>query len=182
MKRLLPLVALTLLAPAWAHKVVGITDGDTMTLLVGRSQVVVRVANIDAPEKSQAFSEQARQSLAALCMGKDAQFQEQDVDVYGRVVANVTCGGVDTGRVQVERGLAWVYPKYNKDLELPGLEAIARRDQRGLWSHANAVPPWEHRRQPRLKKAVAKQSVEGICFVGRHGEYRIVEGVKRYGC
>ncbi|HEY8607359.1 MAG TPA: thermonuclease family protein [Noviherbaspirillum sp.] len=182
MKLLIPLLGLTLLAPAWAHKVVGVTDGDTLTLLVDNAPVIVRLANIDAPEKTQAFSEQAKQSLAAMCMGKDAQFKKQDVDVYGRVVASVSCDGVDTGRIQVERGLAWVYTRYNKDLSLPGLEAIAKRDRRGLWSHANAVPPWEHRK-PRIKKAVAsKQSVEGICFVGRHGEYRIVEGVKRYGC
>ncbi|GIZ51990.1 thermonuclease family protein [Noviherbaspirillum aridicola] len=182
MKLLLSLLGLTLLSPAWANKVVGITDGDTLTIQVGKSPVVVRVADIDAPEKNQAFSEQAKQSLSSLCFGKQAQYQERDVDAYGRVVATVTCGGVDISRVQVERGLAWVYTEYNKDLSLPGLEAIARRDKRGLWSHPNAVPPWEFRRQPRLKKAVAKQSVEGICFVGRHGEYRIVDGAKRYGC
>lgn len=182
MKLLLPLLGLILGAPAWAHKVVGITDGDTMTLLVGKDAVVVRVAYIDAPEKSQAHSEQARQSLAALCMGKDARFREQDVDVYGRTVATVTCDGVDVSRSQVERGLAWVYPEYNKDLSLPGLEAIARRDRRGLWSHAQAVPPWEYRRQPRVKKVASRQSVEGICFVSRHGEYRIVDGARRYGC
>lgn len=182
MKLLLTLFGLTMLAPAWAHKVVGITDGDTLTLLVDKSQVVVRLANIDAPEKNQAYSEQARQSLSSLCFGKDAQYQEHDVDKYGRVVASITCGGTDISRIQVERGLAWVYTRYNKDLTLPGLEAMARRDKRGLWSHPDPVPPWEFRRQPKLKKTAAKQSVEGICFVGRHGEYRIVDGVKRFGC
>lgn len=104
MKLLLSLIGLTLLGPAWAHKVVGITDGDTLTLQVGKSPVVVRLANIDAPEKNQAYAEQAKKSLSALCFGKEAEYEERDVDPYGRVVATVTCGGVDTSRAQVERG------------------------------------------------------------------------------
>jgi micrococcal nuclease len=181
MRLLIALFGLMLIAPAWAYKVTGITDGDTLTLLVGKEEIPVRLANIDAPEKTQAFGEQARQSLSTLCWGKDAQYKEQDVDHYGRMVAVVTCGGVETSRAQVERGMAWVYPKYNKDLTLPGLEAMARQDRRGLWMHGASVPPWEYRR-PVKKAAASGQSVEGICFVGRRGEYRIVNGMRKYGC
>ena len=184
MRLLLFLFGLSLWLPVHAHKVIGISDGDTLTLLVDEKPLKIRLANIDAPEKMQAFGERSKQSLSDLCWGKDASFKSQDIDRYGRTVAVVVCGGVEVNRVQVERGMAWVYPQYNQDLTLPGLEAMARRDRRGLWADADPVSPWEFRR-PQIKKAstsLPKGSVEGICFVDRHGEYQIVEGRKRYGC
>lgn len=41
-------------------KVVGISDGDTLTLLSGREQIKVRLVEIDAPEKGQAFGNRAK--------------------------------------------------------------------------------------------------------------------------
>jgi micrococcal nuclease len=184
MKKSLFLLTLAIALPAYAHKVIGIADGHTLTLLVNDKPLKVRLANIDAPEKTQAFGEQSKQSLSELCVGKDARYKEQDIDRYGRNVAVVTCGGVEVNRAQIERGMAWVYARHNKDLSLPGLEAMARMEHRGLWSDAEPVPPWEFRR-PKIKKvsaALSKTSVEGICFIDRRGEYRIVEGAKRYGC
>jgi micrococcal nuclease len=175
---------LALVAPAHAHKVIGIADGDTLTLLVDAKPLKIRLANIDAPEKVQSFGERSKQSLSDLCFGKDASYKEQDIDRYGRTVAVVTCGGVEVNRAQIELGMAWVYPKYNKDLTLPGLEAMARKVGRGLWSDAAPTPPWEFRR-PKFKKvsaASSKASVEGICFVDQRGEYQFVDGRKRYGC
>lgn len=174
----------TLLAPAHAHKVIAISDGDTLTLLVNEKPVKIRLANVDAPEKNQAFGDRSKQSLSDLCWGTDASYKEQDVDRYGRIVAVVSCGGVEANRAQVERGMAWVYPKYNQDLTLPGLEAMARRDKRGLWADANPIPPWEFRR-PQIKKvssSMPQGSVEGMCFIDQRGEYQIVDGRKRYGC
>lgn len=184
MKFLTLLFGLTFAAPALAHKVIGIADGDTLTLLIDAKPLKVRLANIDAPEKAQEFGERSKQSLSDLCFGKDASYKEQDIDRYGRTVAVVTCGGVEVNRAQIERGMAWVYPKYNKDLMLPGLEAMARNEGRGLWSDAEPMPPWQFRR-PKIKKvnaASSKASVEGICFVDRRGEYQFVDGRKRYGC
>ncbi len=99
---------------AHAHKVIGIADGDTMTVLVDRKSVKLRLANIDAPEKAQAFGQKSKQSLSDLCWGKDAQYDAQTLDRYGRTVAVVRCAGVEVNRVQVERGMAWVYVQYNK--------------------------------------------------------------------
>ena len=45
-------------------KVVGITDGDTITVLDGqKNQIKVRLANIDAPEKNQAFGARSKQAF-----------------------------------------------------------------------------------------------------------------------
>ena len=47
-------------------KIVRIADGDTITVLVYRMQVKVRLSTIDAPERGQDFSQRSRQALADL--------------------------------------------------------------------------------------------------------------------
>ncbi|MFP5391345.1 MAG: thermonuclease family protein [Gammaproteobacteria bacterium] len=132
---------------ALAARVIGISDGDTLTLLDARTQVKVRLANIDAPEKRQAYGAAARASLAELCFGKQASISVAARDRYGRTVATVNCEGVDANREQVRRGLAWVYDQYNKDRSLPALEQQARIARRGLWADQASQPPWEFRRK-----------------------------------
>ena len=141
--------ALLLLLAATAHaaEVISIADGDTLTVLEDRKQVKIRLANIDAPEKKQAFGERSRQSLADLCFRKEATYQVQDIDRYGRTVAVVTCEGVEANRAQVERGMAWVYERYNKDAGLPALQEQARTGKHGLWADPDPVPPWQWRRK-----------------------------------
>lgn len=132
---------------AAAHQVIGIADGDTLTLLVNQRPLKIRLANIDAPEKKQAFGQRSRQSLSELCWKKNAKYEVQDIDRYKRTVAVVHCGGVNVNRLQVERGMAWVYPRYNKDMHLPALQDAAQRDGRGLWFDREPVPPWQWRRK-----------------------------------
>jgi micrococcal nuclease len=52
-------------------KVVRIADGDTLTVLVDRMQVKVRLSEIDAPERGHDFSQRSRQALADLVFGKE---------------------------------------------------------------------------------------------------------------
>ena len=47
-------------------RVVGITDGDTLTLLVDRTQHKVRLAQLDTPEKAQPWGSRATQALAEM--------------------------------------------------------------------------------------------------------------------
>lgn len=147
-KILLALILLTA-APAYAHKVIGIADGDTLTLLVDKKPLKIRMANIDAPERKQAFGTRSRQSLSDLCWEKDATYEVQDVDRYGRTVAVVHCDGVNANRAQVEQGMAWAYTRYNKDRSLPELQKEAQWEKRGLWADPDSVPPWEFRRKKR---------------------------------
>lgn len=180
MKPLLFLLALLFspLLPANAHQVIGIADGDTLTLLVDRKPLKIRLSSIDAPEKKQAFGQRSKESLSDLCWGKDATYQTQTVDRYGRTVARVTCGGVDANRVQVERGMAWVYVQYNKDSALPAVQIAARSSRKGLWADAAPTPPWEFRRP-----VTTGQPEESGCITGpKGGRYQLVDGRKRYGC
>ena len=130
--------------------VVGVADGDTLTVLRDdHQQVKVRLADIDAPEKLQAFGNRSKQSLGALCHGKRAVVTAQANDRYGRTVGRVSCAGVDASEAQVRLGMAWVYEQYVKDRSLYKLQDDARAQGRGLWVDADPLAPWEWRRSRR---------------------------------
>ena len=163
---------------AHAEKVISIADGDTMTVLHDGKPLKIRLANIDAPEKKQAFGTKSKESLSELCWGKDSTYAVQNIDKYGRSVAVVTCGGVEVNRAQVERGMAWVYTRYNKDASLVSLETAAKSNHSGLWIDKAPVAPWDFRHG-----VVPSTNEDAKCYTGpRGGRYQLVNGVKRYGC
>jgi len=111
-------------AESWivSGRVVGISDGDTITLLDSdKRQHKIRLAGIDAPEKGQAFGERSRQSLAQMAHGKDAKLECHKTDRFGREVCKVwaqpldcpRCGKtLDVGLAQISVGLAWWFGRY----------------------------------------------------------------------
>lgn len=126
--------------------VIGISDGDTLTVLnESKQQIKIRLAEIDAPEKYQPFGTKSKQSLSDLCFGKKAEIAPQAKDRYKRTVARIKCDGVDANAEQVRRGMAWVYRKYARDHDLYVLEHNAKVEKRGLWSEPSPIPPWELR-------------------------------------
>jgi len=134
-------------------KVVKVADGDTITILAEREQVRVRLANIDTPERRQPWAKKAKRALADLVAGEWVEVEVLDIDRYGRTVGLVLVSGIEANRALVAAGHAWVYPRYNRDPELPDIEAAARAAGRGLWSlpAAERVPPWEWRQQQRRR-------------------------------
>src|SRR4051794_36557451 len=74
----------------YSARVVGITDGDTLTVLkANKVQVKIRLHGIDAPETGQDFGTRAKQSASDLAFGKDVTIRARDKDRYGRTVAEV---------------------------------------------------------------------------------------------
>ena len=149
---LLALLAGPLLAAEYSGKVVGVSDGDTLTLLVpdGASfkQVKVRLGEIDTPERRQPYGTRAQQTLSELAYNQQARVVVQDTDRYGRTVGRVYVGGVDVNAELVKQGAAWVYRQYLKDQSLLALEAEAKTAKRGLWGlpEAERCPPWDWRK------------------------------------
>jgi len=147
-------------APAYARdfegRVVGIQDGDTVTVLdAAKQQHRIRIAGIDAPEKAQAFGAAAKENLARLAFGKQADVRCSKRDRYGREVCNVYVGARDVGLEQVRSGHAWWFREYARE-QAPEdrkvyetAESEARGARRGLWHDASPVPPWDWRRQAR---------------------------------
>ena len=136
-----------LLSTAFLAAVIGISDGDTLTVLHDREPVKIRLAEIDAPEKKQPFGTKSKQALSDLCYGKQAEVSPQKKDRYGRMVARVRCNGLDASEQQVRDGMAWVFDRYVTDRSLYPLQDEARAARRGLWADDGAVPPWEWRKQ-----------------------------------
>lgn len=142
-----PLHAATL-----SGRVVGVHDGDTLTLLdANRHQTKIRLAEIDTPESAQPYGSRAKQALSDLVFGQDIRVDVREQDRYGRTVGRVYVGTTDVNAAMVSAGAAWVYRQYSHDPELLRLETEARSAGRGLWSlpEAQRPPPWEWRQQQR---------------------------------
>ena len=129
-------------------RVIGISDGDTFTLLTpDKQQVKIRLAEIDAPESGQPYGNKSKQALSGLIFSKDVRVVIQTTDRYGRTVGRPYVGSLDICEEMVRMGAAWAYREYLIDKGLLTLESDARSGKRGVWglSEAQNMPPWEWR-------------------------------------
>ena len=159
---LLALASRGAVAATLEGRVVGVTDGDTLTLLDSeRKRYKIRLGGIDAPEKAQPFGQRSKENLSDMVFGKDVRVEWKKRDKYKRIVGKVwvqpescpTCPmTLDAGHAQITVGLAWWYRKYARE-QSPGdrgayefSEQEARAKRVGLWSETDPVPPWDWRR------------------------------------
>lgn len=142
------LVAFSAAAVQLKGRVVGVSDGDTLTVLIEQGTVKVRLAEVDAPEAAQPFGRRSKQALSDLCYGKQVELAARGKDRYGRTIGTVTCDGIDAGTQQVRRGMAWVFDRYApRDSPLYKAQSEAQTARRGLWAQQDALSPWAWRRQ-----------------------------------
>jgi endonuclease YncB( thermonuclease family) len=125
-------------------RIVSITDGDTLTLLVDREQIRIRLAQIDAPESAQPYGKKSKAALSELAFGKTARVEVVAVDRYGRTVGEVYVGGLHVNSEMVRSGHAWAYTVYSRSLEIIAFEDEARAAGLGLWAlpESERDPPW----------------------------------------
>ena len=129
-------------------KVIRVLDGDTIEVLQSQMPVRIRLANIDAPEKKQAFGRWSTNQLKGLVAAQPVTVTYTQTDRYGRIIGRVfTTNGTEASRFMVQSGAAWVYERYNTDKALPALQREAQTQKRGLWSDSQPVPPWEWRHE-----------------------------------
>ena len=129
-------------------KVVGIHDGDTITVLDDQKvQHKIRLAEIDAPELGQPYGKNARQVLSTFVFRKNVEIAPTDTDRYGRPIAVILVDGRSVNREIVSRGAAWAYRKYLHDQSLLDVEAEAKSAQRGMWALQTdqITAPWDWR-------------------------------------
>jgi micrococcal nuclease len=132
----------------WSGKCVGISDGDTIRVMQGSNETKIRLYGIDCPELGQDFGAKARRFTGRMVFGKTVTVEDVDWDQYGRLVAWVWVDGQSLNKELLRAGLAWWYKYYApRDTELGVLEAKARKERLGLWSHPDPTPPWEFRRK-----------------------------------
>lgn len=158
MRALVAIVLLTL--TTWCHaepirgRVVGVLDGDTIDVLdAARVSHRIRLAGIDAPEKSQAYGHRSKQSLSDLIFGKEVSVEVHKRDRYEREIGRVMLDGEDVNLEQIRRGMAWFYRQYERELSpedqaaYDAAEVMARSKKVGLWADQAPLSPWMFRRK-----------------------------------
>ena len=129
-------------------KVVKVSDGDTVTILTSdKTQHKIRLNDIDAPEKKQAFGNKSKDNLAKYIAGKTVTVEYQKKDKYKRVLGTIYYNNTDINLQQVKDGYAWVYKKYSNNQTYYKAEKLARDKRVGLWIDKNPLEPWEFRKQ-----------------------------------
>ena len=143
-------------AETYTGLVVSIADGDTATILdASKRQHKVRLAGIDAPEKSQPFGNVSRQHLAGLIFQQTVTVNFTKTDRYRREVGTIIVDGRDANLAQLRAGMAWHYKQYEREQPLAerrayaAAEIEARDAKRGLWREPTPVAPWDFRRARR---------------------------------
>ncbi len=133
--------------------VVGVSDGDTITVLVDKTPYKIRLAGIDAPESKQAFGQASKQHLSALVYKKTVAVLWDKKDRYGRTIGKVMFEGTDVCLEQIKAGLAWHYKRYASEqpaqdrADYAAAEDRAKSERIGLWSDARPTAPWDWRRE-----------------------------------
>jgi endonuclease YncB( thermonuclease family) len=134
--------------------VVGVHDGDTITLLdAEKGRHKVRLAGIDAPELGQPFGRRSKENLSQWAFNRSVIVDWSKKDRYGRIVGKLLVDGNDVNLEQVKAGLAWWYRAYAKEQspedrgDYEKAEKSAQDSRKGLWGDTSPVPPWEWRRR-----------------------------------
>ena len=134
---------------AFSARVIGVSDGDTITVLHQGRPEKIRLWGIDCPERGQAFGSRAKDFSSKLAYGKEVRLRPRDRDKYGRTVAEVELpDGRLLNQELVKAGLAWWFRRYaEEDRTLQSLESRAQREKLGLWADGAPQPPWEYRKK-----------------------------------
>lgn len=134
-------------------KIVQVSDGDTVNILINNETHRIRLASIDAPETAhgsnrpgQPYGEASRKHLADYVAGKTLTLICFEKDQYGRDVCDIPVGDTTANRLQVQHGMAWANQqgggKYLRDQKLVELEKKAKQAKQGLWAEPHAIAPW----------------------------------------
>jgi endonuclease YncB( thermonuclease family) len=126
-------------------RVVAVTDGDTIRVLLQGQEYPVRYIGIDTPETGQPNAAAARDQNAALVSGKTVRLEKDvsDTDRYGRLLRYVWVDDIMVNAELVRQGYAQAatFPpdvKYQK--KFSALQKEAQTAGRGLWQRAATAP------------------------------------------
>ncbi len=137
------------------HKVVRVVDGDTIIVSFNGKEERVRLIGIDTPEsvhpdasKNIEEGKIASDYTKSKLENKEVmlEFDIQERDQYGRLLAYVWLGSTMFNKTLVQEGYAQVatYPPNVKYVEdFVKLEREARENNKGLWQYQEAIDPNE---------------------------------------
>jgi micrococcal nuclease len=132
--------------PVMADEITYFYDGDTVKIASNTGEYKLRITNIDAPERNQAYGKKSRRALMQLCGGANVQVYLAGIDKYQRNLGKLVCNNTDASQFMVANGHAWFNARYSNDLGLSVAQEQARRQQLGLWALKTQTPPWVWRK------------------------------------
>jgi micrococcal nuclease len=154
-----------------SYLVYKVLDGDSLTITTPKGLVKIRLLGIDAPELAQDFGALAKRELSNLSHNQYIKLEHPKKDFFGRILskaqldclafAKQNCAEKNTetkwnikkdlGLLMIQKGLAWEfqsqgpYKNIYKEAEL-----LAKKEEIGIWSKKNPIPPWEFRKKNKI--------------------------------
>jgi micrococcal nuclease len=166
MRYLLPAFLLSLCGMVQAEefdaRVILVMDGDTVMVLRDGKKIKVRLSNIDAPESDQEFGKESRQSLADKVLKKQVHVNSKAVDVYGRMIAEISVDGRSVNEAQVQDGMAWENSHFHGDKHYLKLGNDAKQARRGLWAKSVKPISPEQWRKTHLAKSHTSKAASSV--------------------
>ena len=134
-------------------KVVGVSDGDTITVLddMDKGTFKIRLDKIDAPEKKQAFGNKSKQYLSGLIFGRKVSVRYKAVDRYGRILGVIYLNGAEINLQMVQEGYARHYSYFDKTPAYIEAEKQARAEKKGLWQDPHPIIPYQFRKSQKKR-------------------------------
>jgi endonuclease YncB( thermonuclease family) len=122
-------------------------DGDTVKIKDQAYEYKLRITDIDAPERNQAYGKKSRRALMDFCAEANIYVAISGYDKYGRKLGKLLCNQQDVSIHMVKYGHAWFNNRFSMDYSLALLEDEARKYKLGLWNAEQQTPPWVWRKK-----------------------------------
>jgi len=150
--------------------VVAVDSGDELTVIDRGRRIRIKLDATVAPAEDENFAGASRNALSDLVLGREVAVQCVAGDRLRGYVGRVSLDDQSINKQMVELGWAWFDDREIKSPAMLAAMNAAREAKLGLWSGANAVPPWE-RPDPTAadleRDAVRKQAEKFLAAV--HG-------------
>ena len=131
---------------AKATEITHFYDGDTVKIKDGAYEYKLRLTDIDAPERNQAYGLKSRRALIGFCKNTLVQVYLSGADSYKRKLGRLHCNNQDANQWMVENGHAWFNQRFSMDYTLDLAQQNAKQEKLGLWQSESALPPWQWRK------------------------------------
>ena len=156
-------------------KCVGVTDGDTISVMRNGKAERVELYGVDCPESGQAYGVQAKEFTSSLVSGAEVTVELCGADSDGLSTGKICLpSGKNLSVELVAAGLAWwCQERAPEDQVLKNFQRHAIANKVGLWADPQALAPWNFRcgisRVPDLSSPPRDQPGSDVVYVNERG-------------
>ena len=146
----------------WHGVVERVLSGDTIMVNYQGGLYNVRLYGVATPKNGQSYGPTAREATSRVVMGRDVDVQRIYADGNTDVAIVYIHDQYSLQSYLTGSGLAWVNESncsYDVCSNWLSMQEQARDAERGLWSEANPIAPWNWRSAVKTKKKAHKPKV-----------------------